>query len=386
VTATLVSHATLLVVTRRVFLLPAALLLLAACDADHVAGPPVDPDPGPGPIPLPTDPIEPIDAPVRLAIPTYDGSGQVVHPDVVAFATPWQGAAYWMAVTPYPGGNAGYENPSVVVSADGLGWSPPDGLTNPVVAQPVGGYNSDPDLVHDAAGNRLVLIYRTVTGGQNVIQSMTSEDGRHWSAPAVVLSKPNHQAISPSVTFADANHPMLWYVDSGSGGCNASATTVRLRVGSSPSALSPSRPDAGWSSDVATTLALEGRVVWHVDVVYVAARAEFWAVFHAFEQGKSCGSGDLFFARSRDGVAWPVYPAPLLEAGGSDWTGASLYRASIAHDVTRGVLRVWFSARSLAGDWSAGLVEFSVPALLATPAQSLAAAGRAGRHALRDPT
>jgi hypothetical protein len=368
------------IATRRVVLLPAVLLLLAACDADHVAGPPVQPPPGPEPIPLPTEPIDPIDAPVRLAIPTYDGSGQVVHPDVIAFATPWQGASYWMAVTPYPGGDAGYENPSVVVSADGLEWGAPDGLTNPVVPRPVGGHNSDPDLVYDAAGNRLVLVYRTVTGGQNVIQSMTSTDGRHWSAPAVVLSKPNHQAVAPSVTFADANRPMLWYVDSGSGGCNASVTTVRLRVGSSPSALWPSQPDAGWSSDVATTLGLDGRVVWHVDVIYAAAHAEFWAVFHAYERGQTCGSGDLFFARSRDGVAWTVYPTPLLEAGGSDWTGASLYRASLAHDVRRDVLRVWFSARSQLGAWSAGLVEFSVPALLQTPVQSLARAGRAGRQ------
>jgi hypothetical protein len=337
--------------SRATVLLSAALLMLAACDADRVAGPPVEPPPGPGPLPPPTEPTEPLDVPVRLTIPTYDGSGEVVHPDVVSFGAPWHGATYWMAVTPYPGGNANYENPSVVVSADGRAWSSPDGLTNPVVSKPSNGYNSDPDLVYDAAGDRLVLVYRTVAGGSNVIQSVSSAEGRHWSPPAVLLSKPDHQAVSPTVTFAGASRPMLWYVDAGAAGCNASVTSVKLRVGSAPSALSPSAPEAGWSQDVTTTLALDGRVVWHVDVIYAAARAEFWAVFHAYERGKTCGSGDLFFARSRDGVAWTAYPQPILTAGGSDWTEASLYRASIAHDVRRGVLRVWFSARSRSGQW-----------------------------------
>ena len=353
---------------RATVILPAALVMLAACDSDRIVGPPVEPHPGPGPILLPTDPIEPLSDPVRLGIPTYDGSGQVVHPDVVRFAAPWHRATYWMAVTPYPGGNASYENPSVVVSEDGLAWSAPDGVTNPVVPKPSDGYNSDPDLVYDAAGDRLVLVYRSVTGGSNVIQSVSSADGRSWTAPAILVTKPSHQAVSPTVVTG-GRRPMLWYVDAGGAGCNASATSVKLRVGSGPAALSPATPGAGWSEEIATTFALEGRVVWHLDVIYVPAHAEYWALFHAYERGKSCGSGDLFFARSRDGIAWTAYPTPILTAGGSDWTEASLYRASMVHDAARDVLRVWFSARSAVGGWSAGLVEFSVPGLAPVSAE-----------------
>jgi hypothetical protein len=342
------------------------VLLLAACNADHATGPGVEPppDPDPPPPPPPGEEPVPIVAPLRLTIPTYDGTGQVVHPDVRVFAAPWHGSRYWMGVTPYPGGNANFENPSVVVSADGVQWGAPDGLTNPVVSRPVDGYNSDPDLVYDAAGDRLVLLYREVRAGRNVIFSRASADGRRWDAPTVLLSKPSHGAISPTVAFNPDGRPMLWYVDAGPAGCSASSTRVKLRVGGGPSALSPAAPDDGWSSDVETTFALPDHVIWHLDVTYVAGRAEYWAVFHAYAKTATCGSGDLYFARSRDGVAWTVYPTPLLVAGKSDWTAASLYRASIVHDAARDVLSVWFSARAADGSWSAGLVEFSVPEML----------------------
>ena len=49
-----------------------------------------------------------------LTIPTYDGSGQAVHPDVYYNASGWKGYKYWMTMTPYPNSNSGFENPSIV--------------------------------------------------------------------------------------------------------------------------------------------------------------------------------------------------------------------------------------------------------------------------------
>src|SRR5438093_1338690 len=54
------------------------------------------------------------DVPLELVVPTYDGSGQSVHPDIVAFPDSWSGAYYWMAMTPYPNGDPTYENPSLL--------------------------------------------------------------------------------------------------------------------------------------------------------------------------------------------------------------------------------------------------------------------------------
>jgi len=337
--------------TARRLTLLAALSALAACDSDG----PVSPSPQ----------TAPSADPVRLALPTYDGSGEAVHPDLLHFPGGWRGWEYWMAVTPYPRGNARYENPSILVSHDGEAWTVPPGLTNPVVPATAAGYNSDPDLVYDAAGDRLVLVYREVAGGFNVIRSVASADGVAWSVASTLFRVPNHHAISPALATVDPAHPMAWYVDAGTVGCATRSATVKLRVADGPSALTPAAVEAGWSAERATTLGLPGFVLWHLDVVYHPVRREYWAIFPAFPSGRSCGEGDLFLARSTDGVDWTAYPTPLLTTGVADWTGASLYRATALLDVESNRLDVWFSARADDGRWSVGLVAYEVPELLA---------------------
>ncbi|MEO8879465.1 MAG: hypothetical protein ABI446_03635 [Gemmatimonadaceae bacterium] len=46
-----------------------------------------------------------------LPIVTYDGSGQAVRPDFVRLPVSWAGYPLRLVATPYPGGDANYENP-----------------------------------------------------------------------------------------------------------------------------------------------------------------------------------------------------------------------------------------------------------------------------------
>src|SRR5690349_7627397 len=95
-------------------------------------------------------PAIPLDSLVVLNLATFDGSGQVVHPDVVFLPHSWDNgqARLAMAITPYPYGDAGRENPSLFVSEAGDTWAVPATATNPIV-QPTAGYLSDPALVFD---------------------------------------------------------------------------------------------------------------------------------------------------------------------------------------------------------------------------------------------
>lgn len=325
----------------------AVLLSLAAC-SDSPSAPHSDRPP----------PVVRPGVPSLITVPTYEGSGQAVHPDVVVFDQPWRGATHWMAVTPYPFGNAYHENPSVLAGDDGLRWATPDGGPDPVIPAPPSGYNSDPDLVYDAAHDRLVLLWREVSA-RNVIRATASSDGRSWSPPVVVTSAPNHRALSPAVVIRDGR-PLLWYVDAGGAGCTADRSVLKLRRGESMSALLPSAPDAGWSPEIAASLTIPGQVVWHLDVAHLARRAELWAVVHAFPPSVGCGAGDLYLARSRDGVTWTAEPEPFLRAADQEWSRASLYRTSLVPDEERGVLRLWISARSGTGRWSVGYMELEL--------------------------
>jgi len=97
------------------------------------------------------------DPALRCRIPTYDGSGQAVHPSVLYIPGGFAGYTYWMAMTPYPWGQSGYENPSIVASNDGITWIVPTGITNPIEPKPKTGHNYDPELVYD--GSQLICYY-----------------------------------------------------------------------------------------------------------------------------------------------------------------------------------------------------------------------------------
>ena len=104
-----------------------------------------------------------------LDLATYDGSGQVVHPDVAL--PPFDGLddRPRLAITPYPWGNANFENPSLFT---GSGRDDVDafrtGITNPVV-KPTGGYLSDPDIVWLAERAEFWLYYRHVNDDNEIL-------------------------------------------------------------------------------------------------------------------------------------------------------------------------------------------------------------------------
>ena len=122
------------------------------------------------PLPVLNQPVA-SGVPHWLVIPTYDGGGESTEPDIVMFPAPWHGWEYWMIMNPYPNGNDGFENPSIIASHDGIAWSVPDGVVNPLVPYPLVGtaHNSDPDLAYSPGSNNLVLVYREVNNGRNII-------------------------------------------------------------------------------------------------------------------------------------------------------------------------------------------------------------------------
>jgi hypothetical protein len=257
--------------------------------------------------------------PLRLlSIPTFEGSGQAVHPDVAT----WSGTSrlpLLMAFTPYPFGDAGAENPSLVESANARHWRVPAGLTNPV-ARPEAGHLSDPDLVFDPVEGVLHMYYREVSGGRNLIRHLTSRDGVAWLGGAVVLSLPSHGAVSPAVTRSGHDPQWsMWTVNSGAAGCSARSTTIELRR---------SGNGVDWSAPVVTDLVQPGQVIWHLDVQWVASRGEYWALYNSYPVGSTCVTRALFLARSADGVHWDTPTAPLLVAGVAPALRDVVYRST----------------------------------------------------------
>jgi hypothetical protein len=176
--------------SHRVGLLVLAMFTIACADA---AGP-VDGGP-PGSVHL-------------LALETFDGSGQAVHPDAAVTPVGWGGSDAELFATPYPNGDASKENPSLFTKRSRLDWFVPDGVMNPI-AQPNGGYLSDPDEVFNPETNELWLYYRAVNT-ENQIFLIKGGAPAAWSTPTLVVSGVNHTVVSPTVVRRAQGDWLMW--------------------------------------------------------------------------------------------------------------------------------------------------------------------------------
>ena len=302
--------------------------------------------------------------PMLMDVPTYDGTGQAVHPDVVLFDRPWNGARYWLTMTPYAASNQTVENPSILRSNDGVTVSVPGGLTNPIVPAPRNGnnYNSDPELLYETQTQRLVLFDRYVDKRSNSLQVLTSTDGVTWKKAGTPLRVRAHRAVSPTIAQRDNAPARMWHVDAGRAGCNAKSTRVETRTAVDKTGRIV---DTKWSRSEVTDLAIPGYTIWHIKARWVPEKSEYWMLISAYpNDGNGCQTDDLFFARSGDGIHWTSYTTPVLRHQDREWTAAAVYRTSFLYDANSDQLSLWISARAGDGAWRMGYARARYASLL----------------------
>lgn len=273
----------------------------------------------------------PFDELLPLDFATYDGSGQVVHPDYAATPGGAFGRPLALAITPYPFGNAAFENPSLFEATRRDAWALGPGAPNPIVL-PDAGYLSDPDLVPVPELGELWLYYRQVTT-DNVVQLVRSRDGRSWSAPVEVARAPNHQIVSPSIVHRSQRDWWMFAVNSGASGCGAAATTVEVRR---------STDGLHWGEPVPVALAQPGLWPWHIDVQWIPSRGAFWAVYNAKTEG-GCATPAVFLAQSGSGMSWDIVPQPVLVKGVIPPLQDIVYRSTFEYEPLSDAVTFWFS-------------------------------------------
>jgi hypothetical protein len=273
---------------------------------------------------------------------TYDGSGELVHPDAVVLPRGWNSHRFWFAATPYPLGNARFENPSFFQGDAADDWNLPAGATNPLAMPEPNGYLSDPDLVPDPPRGELRLYYRQTLRNVDQLYLMTTRDGRRWSQPLRVLEEARYDLISPAIAREPDDSWRMWTVDARADGCRTRASRIALAQRRSPDGI-------WWGPASPVQLAIPGRVPWHWDVQYIKAKREYWALVAAYRDGGSCSESSLYFARSGDGTSWRVAPTPLLGPGVLSRMNDLVYRSTFRYFSKNDVVYVWYSGASLAG-------------------------------------
>lgn len=141
-----------------------------------------------------------------LSINTYDGSNQVVHPDIT-----FSDENIYLAITPYPNYNDKLENPCLYTSKDGLTFY--EYGTNPLVPAPPYDHNCDPDIFFDE--NNKICIYYVETmrpDSNNVI--LLEQDGTSSFRKKTILSYKSAARVplivSPSVIKSRTSYFMFF--------------------------------------------------------------------------------------------------------------------------------------------------------------------------------
>jgi hypothetical protein len=280
-------------------------------------------------------------APTLITTPTYDGSGEAVHPDAVVLPERWQGRKYWVSATPYPTGNPKYENPSLFQGYTTRQMTPPAGVRNPL-AQPgaLGGYLSDPDMLYDPDRAELRMYYRQTTADADLLFMITSRDGVQWSTAQRVFTGERYGLISPAIVRESATSWRMWSVSAVAQGCyslSAEATLTQRR----------SADGVAWGAPEPVNLRVPGRVPWHLDVQYIPAKQEYWALIAAYPEGTTCSQTAVYFARSADGTDWTVAPNPLLGPYEFAPLNDLVYRSTFHYHEASDAVSVWFSGARL---------------------------------------
>lgn len=298
-----------------------------------------------------------------LLIPTYvEDSDETCHPDVLYFPQGWNNWHYWMSHTPYPNSDVSFENPSIVVSNDGLNWVEPTGIVNPVADVYQGtdmnnNYNSDSHLMISPDGRTMHLIWRRKNGWNNELTQMkSSTDGINWSATTTLLSVLGTDPVLNESTLSacllhNGSRYMLWTVNT-----KVEPRGIYMRYAD---AL-----DASWSQPILTDIAdfPKGYRVWHMDVEFIDGYYHMLAAvgIPTTQEGR-----DLYLGKSLDGVHWTFSSQAVMNGILGAWD-ARLYRPAFLRDSSGMAYQAWYGSMNHPR-WRIGYSEAEISGYLAGP-------------------
>jgi len=276
------------------------------------------------------------DRPVRPRIPTYDRSGQAVHPDILGPDA--SGRPFVLAFTPYPFSADAFENPSVLISDDGLRFREERKGMNPLVPAPANDHNDDPDLSFIQGSYDLIYLE---TLRQNLML-LRSPDRVHWTKETIASYPLEGVGAGPFIVSpalaARGNELYLYYVD-------ASAEPYRIEFLKSDDI---ERWD--WKSSRAPGIEEGAPEPWHVDIVQAGGNY-CMLMTNLYRDAAHRRRYDLYAAWSSDLESWSGFRKVFAVR---PWGVKDIYRSTA---YCRGDdIYIYYSYESILGNWGIKVV------------------------------
>lgn len=277
-----------------------------------------------------------------LTTPTYDGSGQAVHPSTIYIPGGFAGYIYWMGMTPYPNGNDDYENPSLLASNDGITWVVPSGITNPLAPAP-SQHNSDTSLIFNVDDGALYLYYNETTAVATTYRFKITEDPLTVD-PKVTCSFPV-EPMSEQVIYNGPGDWECYYI-------NYAQKTI-CRVTSSDGITWGNETTIG-TYDMDTGGAFDDPVLWHLSCTEVDGKLLFWIT--CYPKGSNSAYTDLFWGIREDEHSKILMKRPAILTEFSPWCTREVYMSKMTI-LENGQYRLYISGATTGGVWRIGCAD-----------------------------
>jgi hypothetical protein len=275
---------------------------------------------------LPTDSI--------LSISTYDGSNQIVHPDVI-----FKNNKLILAITPYPNYNDSLENPCLYTSNNGLVFHEYLAKINPLVNTPKMDHNSDPDIMYDKKGNLVLFYLETMRPFTNKVISLTQIGKSKKFRKRIVLfhdlTKKKDLILSPALANLNDQHFMFFV--------NCSLKKNRIQYVASKNLT---KFDSKRTKKVKISFPVNYKP-WHLDVI--TGNDKYYLLVNGFYGEQNADLYSLFIAESNDLIHWTKNHEILTETNVPDKDLGYIYRATGL--VTKDTIALWYSYATKQGTW-----------------------------------
>lgn len=301
-----------------------------------------------------------------LSVSTYDGSGQVVHPDVL-----WDDdkQEFWMGITPYPDFQDSFENPCLYYSNDGMSFVA-NAISNPLAPKPIQGFNCDPDIFFDWNGQKKMIYVETVTPKFQIVHLLNIQNDFSvkrdtlWHHEWDSLSNENEFVLSPSIVPFQQQY-WMYYVNL----VKDASKPNEIKLGKL-SELNKAQLSNFHNLNIDLPIDYNP---WHIDVFHTGKRFVmllngFYGAKYENNGGSLTGEYSIQLLTSKDGLVWKNHgdiigsgnPQSQAICSNLDSYFRYVFRGSGVYSEKLNKLVVWFSYVSTDNVWKLAVHKFDI--------------------------
>lgn len=270
-----------------------------------------------------------------LAVPTYDGSGQAVHPDILVSDT---FPRYVLSFTPYPHTQDTYENPSILISDDGAFFREEKSGLNPIVFAPETDHNDDPDLFLEN-GSFCIVYLETLRPYRQNLNLLQSSDRCIWKKKTLFtenMTSPQRLFMLSPAYIRTENGVYLYYVN----GSNPDKRSIEYFCGKDVNSFDFTVHDKA---------IIDGFLLnpWHIDII--RGTNTYFMLLSCIERKNGKNSFTLHLAYGKNGIGWKFIDKPVLP---------NCYRSS--GFIKDGIMYIYYSHNVVYDEWYLGLYKIQL--------------------------